>query len=316
MPLDPQAKAFLDQITAAGAPPLNALPVAEARQALRALFATGELEPVHKVEDRQIPGPDGNLPVRIYTPEGNGPLPVLVYFHGGGWVLGDLETHDSPCRALANAAGCMVIAADYRLAPEHKFPAAPEDCYAATKWVVLNAAAMGGDPTRIAVGGDSAGGNLAAAVALMAGDRGAPSLVYQLLVYPVTNYAFDTASYRENADGYLLTKEMMQWFWRHYLENETDGQNPYASPLRARDCRRVPPALVITAEFDPLRDEGETYTARLREAGVPAVTKRYNGMIHGFFSLGAVMDQGKQAIAEAAAGLRAAFAGVSPGQHK
>ncbi len=308
MPLDPQAKAFLDQLAAASAPPLNALPVAEARQALRTLFSTGGPEPVHKVEDRQIPGPAGGLPVRTYTPAGKGPLPVLVYFHGGGWVLGDLETHDSTCRTLANAAGCIVMAVDYRLAPEHKFPAAPEDCYAATKWVVLNAASFGGDPTRIAVGGDSAGGNLTAAVALMAADRGAPTLVYQLLIYPVTNYAFDTPSYRENADGYLLTREAMQWFWGHHLANENDGQNAYASPLRARDCRRVPPALVITAEFDPLRDEGEAYAARLREAGVPVEVKRYNGMIHGFFSLGHVLEQGKKAVADAAAGLRAAFA--------
>jgi acetyl esterase len=308
MPLDPQAKAFLDQLAAAGAPPLNALPVAESRQALRTLFSTSAPEPVHKVEDRQVPGPAGRIPVRIYTPQGTGPLPVLVYFHGGGWVLGDLETHDGTCRTLANAAGCLVIAVDYRLAPEHKFPAAPEDCYAVTKWVVLNAASFGWDPTKIAVGGDSAGGNLTAAVALMAADRGAPTLVYQLLIYPVTNYTLDTPSYRENADGYLLTRDAMQWFWGHYLANESDGQNAYASPLRARDCRRVPPALVITAEFDPLRDEGEAYAARLREAGVPVEVKRYNGMIHGFFSLGHVMEQGKKAVADAAAGLRAAFA--------
>jgi acetyl esterase len=308
MPLDPQAKAFLDQLTAAGAPPLNGLPVAEARQALRTLFSTGTPEPIHRVEDRQVPGPAGRIPVRMYIPEGKGPLPVLVYFHGGGWVLGDLESHDNTCRGLANAAQCLVIAVDYRLAPEHKFPAAPEDCYAVTKWVVLNAASFGGDATRIAVGGDSAGGNLAAAVALMAADRGAPTLVYQLLIYPVTNYAFDTPSYRENADAYLLTKDSMQWFWGHYLANDSDGQNAYASPMRARDCRRVPPALVMTAEFDPLRDEGEAYAARLREAGVPVEVKRYNGMIHGFFSLGHVMDQGKKAVADAAAGLRAAFA--------
>jgi len=308
MPLDPQAKAFLDQLAAAGAPALNALPVAEARQALRTLFSTGGPEPVHRVEDRQIPGPAGGLPVRIYTPAGKGPLPVLVYFHGGGWVLGDLESHDSTCRTLANAAGCIVMAVDYRLAPEHKFPAAPEDCYAATKWVVLNAASFAGDPTRVAVGGDSAGGNLTAAVALMAADRGAPTLAYQLLIYPVTNYAFDTPSYKENADGYLLTRDAMQWFWSHYLASENDGRNAYASPMRARDCRRVPPALVITAEFDPLRDEGEAYAARLREAGVPVEVKRYNGMIHGFFSLGHVLEQGKKAVVDAAARLRAAFA--------
>jgi acetyl esterase len=309
MPLDPQAKAFLDQMAAAGAPPLNALPVAEARQAIRTLLSTVEREPVQKVEDRKIPGAEGRIGVRIYTPQGTAPLPILVYFHGGGWVLGDLESHDATCRALANAARCIVVAVDYRLAPEYKFPAAPEDCYAATKWVVLNAASFGGDPIRMAIGGDSAGGNLTAAVGLMAADRGTPTFVYQLLIYPVTNYAFDTASYQENADGYLLTRDAMQWYWGHYLAHENDGQNPYASPLRARDCRRLPPAMVITAEFDPLRDEGEAYGARLREAGVPVIIKRYEGMIHGFFSLGHMMTQGKQAVADAAAGLRAAFAG-------
>jgi len=308
MPLDPQAKAFLDQAAAAGTPPLHALPVPEARQAIRALFAVDTPESVAKVEDRKISGPAGQIPIRLYTPQGKGPLPVLVFFHGGGWVIGDLETHDNTCRELANGAGCIVVAVDYRLAPEHKFPAAPEDCYAATKWVALNAASFGGDPARIAIGGDSAGGNLAAAVGVMAADRGAPTFVHQLLIYPVTNYAFDTPSYRENADGYLLTKEGMTWFWGHYLKTDEDGQNAYASPLRARDCRRVPPAFVITAEFDPLRDEGEAYAARLQEAGVPVEVKRYNGMIHGFFSLGHIMAQGKQAVADAVARLRAAFA--------
>lgn len=309
MPLDPKAKAFLDQAVASGAPPLNTLSVPDARQAILTLFTTvADKEPIKKVEDRMIPGPGGRMPVRIYTPEGPMPFPVLVYFHGGGWVLGDLETHDATCRSLANAAGCMVTAVDYRLAPEHKFPIAAEDCYAATKWAVLNAAALGGDPTRIAVGGDSAGGNLAAAVAQMASDRGAPSLVFQLLIYPVTNYAFDTESYRTNADGYLLTKDAMVWFWNHYLQNENDGQNPYASPLRGQHLRNLPPALVITAEYDPLRDEGADYAAKLREAGVLVTHTDYKGMIHGFFSMTNVVDQAKQAINEAGAALKAAFA--------
>jgi acetyl esterase len=173
---------------------------------------------------------------------------------------------------------------------------------------VLNAASFGGDPSRIAVGGDSAGGNLAAVVAQMAADRGAPTLTYQLLIYPVTNYAFDTPSYRDNAEGYLLTRDMMQWFWKHYLTTDEDGKNAYASPLQARELRRVAPAFVITAEFDPLRDEGEAYAARLKEAGVPVELKRYDGAIHGFFSLGHIMDQGKQVVADAAARLKAAFA--------
>jgi acetyl esterase len=231
-----------------------------------------------------------------------------VYVHGGGWVIGNLEAYDATCRALANAAGCIVVAMEYRLAPEHKFPAAPEDCYAAACWVADNATAMHGDPRRIAIGGDSAGGNLTAVVAQMARDRGRPALVYQLLVYPVTNYSFDTVSYRENADGYLLTRDAMEWFWNYYLRSAADGSNPLASPLRTNNLRGLPPAMVLTAEFDPLRDEGEAYAVRLREAGVPVTLKHYAGMIHGFFSLGAVLDQGKQAVADAAAALRTAFA--------
>jgi acetyl esterase len=310
MPLDPQAQGFLEQLAAAGAPPLHELSVAEARQVIVALFGTqGDPEPVGAVEERTIPGAGGEMPARIYSPYGTGPFPVLVYFHGGGWVIGDLEAYDATCRALTNAAGCLVVAMEYRLAPEHKFPAAPEDCYAATCWVAANAAAIGGDPRRIAVGGDSAGGNLAAVVAQMARDRGGLALVYQLLVYPVTNYGYDTASYRENADGYLLTRDAMVWFWNHYLRSAADGDNPLASPLRANDLRGLPPAIVLTAEFDPLRDEGEAYAMRLQEAGVPVTLKRYAGTIHGFFSLGAVLDQGKQAMADAAAALRTIFAG-------
>ena len=309
MPLNPQAKAFLDQAAASGAPPLNAMPLAEARQTLNALFIPEHKEPIHKMEDRTISGPEGyQIPIRIYTPDAKGQLPVLVFFHGGGWVLGNIESHDSVCRELANKANCIVISVDYRLAPEHKFPAAPEDCYAATKWAVLNAAAFGGDPSRVAVGGDSAGGNLAAAVAQMAADRGAPSLTYQMLIYPVTNYALDTSSYKENADGYLLTRDMMQWFWTQYLANDEDGKNAYASPMQARTVRRVAPAFIMTAEFDPLRDEGEAYGERLKKEGVPVACKRYDGAIHGFFSFGHIMDQGKQAVADAAVRLRQAFA--------
>jgi acetyl esterase len=309
MPLHPQVKKVLEQMTAAG-PPLHHLSPAEARKAVEAMRATtGEPERVAKVEDRLFPGAEGKLPVRIYTPDGRGPFPVLVYFHGGGWVVGSIDTVDASCRALANQAGCIVVSPDYRLAPEHKFPAAADDCYAAIRWVALNAASFYGDPARLAVGGESAGANLAAAAALMAQERGSPSLTYQLLVYPVMNYAFDTPSYRENAEGYFLTKDMMMWFWRQYLTNEADGENPYASPLRAQSqrLRALPPAFVLTAEFDPLRDEGEAYAAQLREAGVPAQSKRYAGMIHGFFGMAAVVDEAKQAIADAAAALRVAF---------
>lgn len=310
MPLDPQVQDVLDAMVALGAPPLNTLPVADARAAFIALGAArrGEPEPVSKVEDRLIPGPERAIPVRIYTPEGYGPFPVLAFFHGGGWVIGNIDTHDATCRSLTNAAGCITVSVDYRLAPEHKFPAATEDCYAVTAWVAKNAGAINGDAARIAVGGDSAGGNLAAVVALMARDRGGPELVYQLLIYPVTDYYKPgTPSYQENAEGYFLTREGMIWFWDLYLSGEDEALHPYVSPLQAESLNGLPPAMVITAEFDPLRDEGEIYANRLKDAGVPVTYARYEGMIHGFFGMAAVIDQGKIAIAQAGAALRSAF---------
>ena len=309
MPLDPQARALLDRVAARGLPPIWDTPLEEARAMMQTLCRlAGPPEPVANVEDRVILGPSGEIPIRIYTPTGAGPFPLLVFFHGGGFVLGDLDSMDAPCRALANRAGCLVVSVDYRLAPEHQFPTAPEDCYAAVCWVAENAASLNGDPRRIAVGGDSAGGNLAAVVALMARDRGGPPLVFQLLIYPATNHDFTTASYLENAEGYSLTTADSRWFWSQYLRHEDDARNPYASPLRAPDLSGLPPALVITAEYDPLRDEGEAYAARLREAGLAAETKRYDGMIHGFFQMGGVLAQGKQALEDAAQALRVAFA--------
>lgn len=308
MPLHPQAQAFLDKLTAAGVPPVEALTLEELRIAIawRRSYA-GRPEATAKVEDRTILSPTGELRLRIYTPKGQAPFPVLVFFHGGGWATGDLDTMDTPLRALTNRAGCVVVSVDYRLAPEHKFPAAIEDAYAATCWVVNNASAIQGDSARIAVGGDSSGGNIAAAVALMARDRGEPCLIYQLLVCPVTNHDFNTASYQENGDRYLLTKNSMVWFWNHYLKDEDDGRNPYASPLQAQDLSGLPPALVITAEYDPLRDEGEAYAARLQKAGVPVVIKRYEGMIHGFFEMAALLDTAQLAIEETAQALRSAL---------
>jgi acetyl esterase len=311
MPIDPQAQALLDQMAEAGAPPFESLTPEQAREMiLQMRELAGPPEPVAKVEDSQIPTPGGKIPVRVYTPDGTGPFPLLVYFHGGGWVIGTVDTVDAPCRALANRAGCVVVSVDYRLAPEHKFPAAPEDCYAVTRSVAEGAAADG-DPARIAVGGDSAGGNLAAAVALMARDRGGPPISFQLLVYPVTNHDYSTASYQENAEGYLLTKNGMVWFWDHYLQSEEDGRNPYASPLLATDLSGLPPALVLTAEFDPLRDEGEAYAARLRDAGVQVEARRYDGMIHGCFQMAGILDRSKEILDDAATALRRAFAGTA-----
>jgi acetyl esterase len=310
MPLDPQAKGLLDQMEAMGAPPMHTLSVPDARQMMEGFIPlAGEPAVVANVEDRQIPGPAGEITVRVYTPEGAGPFPALVFYHGGGWVIGNIEVYDPTCRAIANNAGCVVVSVEYRLAPENKFPAAPEDCYAATKWVAENAASLNIDPERIAIGGDSAGGNLTAVVAQMARDQGGPNLVFQLLVYPVADHhSAGMSSYEENADGYLLTRDSMIWFWEHYLDNPDDKSHPLASPLQAKDFSNLPPALVITAEFDPLRDEGEAYAAKLKEAGVPVTLTRYNGMIHGFFMMMGVLDQAKKAHEEAAAALRSAFA--------
>ena len=305
MSLDPQVQEFLEQFDRLGLPTLSSLEPVEAREIAAKLRGKPlKLQAVLRVENRAIPGADGDIPVRIYTPKSSAPLPVLVYFHGGGWVLGDLDAADPICRSLANGAECVVVSADYRLAPEHKFPVAVEDAFAATRWVAQNAAAIGGDTDRIAVAGDSAGGNLAAAVALMARDRGEPHLAYQLLIYPVTQYGFDTESYRQYERGYGLSKDDMVWFWDRYLPRAADGQNSYASPLLAGSLSHLPPALIVTAECDVLRDEAEAYAARLEKAGVPVRLWRYDGMIHNFIGLAPVVDRGKQALAEIAGQLR------------
>jgi len=309
--LDPVAKVLMDAMDQAF-PRVETMTGAEARAHVERMVASlaTDPEPVARVENRSVPGPEGPVPVRIYWPEDPppAPLPALVYFHGGGWVICGLDTHDPTCRAIANGAGCMVVSVDYRLAPEHKFPAGAEDAYAATLWVAANASDIGVDATRIAVGGDSAGGNLTAAVALMARDRAAPEIVFQLMVYPVTDItSLDTASYRDNGVGYFLTTASMDWYRRQYLTDLSDASHPYASPLQAADLTGLPPALVITAEHDPLCDEGEAYAARLREAGVPATATRYDGVFHGFFALGTLLDAAKQASEEAYAALRDAF---------
>jgi acetyl esterase len=307
MPLDPQAQAVMQQVAALGFPPVHQVSPEQARANNRARpRAPGPA--VGRVEDRRLPGPEGEIPVRIYTPEGTRPFPALVWFHGGGWVVGDLESADATARHLTVGANCVVVSVDYRLAPEAKFPGPAEDCYAATKWVAQNPASINTDSGKIAVGGDSAGGNLAAAISLMARDRGGPPLALQLLVYPVTDRDFSTESYVQNAEGYQLTRDSMVWYWEHYLKADADAANPYAAPLQAQDLRNLPPALVITAEYDPLRDEGEAYAHRLEAAGVSTTCTRYDGMIHGFFGMAAAINKGKQAIAQASAALKEAFA--------
>ncbi len=305
MPLDPQVKTLLDQMAAAKTPSFHSQSPQAARKSMGAMLEVfGPGEAVRNTEDRKIPGPAGEIPVRIYTPSAK-PAGILVFFHGGGFVTGDLDTYDYECRALTNAAGCVVVAVDYRLAPEHQFPAGPEDCYAATKWVVQNAAALGSDADRIAVGGDSAGGTLAAVVSLMARDRGGPKIRHQMLINPVTDAAMDTASHQEfKQDGYVLSKLDMEWFWGYYLKNPADGANPYASPNRATNLRNLPPAHIITAEYDPLRDEGEAYALKLEKAGNKVKLKRYAGVVHGFVTLQAAIDQGKTATRELAEELK------------
>jgi acetyl esterase len=303
MPLDPIAKGMLDQLVAAGLPPFEKMSPPEARAWIKAMMPPPAVpEAVAHVEDREV----GGVPARIYRPDGSN-LPILVFIHGGGWVIGDLETHDAPCRALANAVPAVVVSLDYRLAPEHKFPAAVDDCYAALCWVAENAKSLGGDPARLAIGGDSAGGNLSASVAIVARDRGKPKLGFQLLVYPATDARMQARSYSENGDGYFLTAGMMDWFWNHYLNGPKDVLDARVSPTLAPSHERLPPAYVITAEYDPLRDEGEEYARLLIAAGVPTKLRRFNGLIHGFFGMTEIFPQAREAIAEAAAEMRKAL---------
>ena len=311
MPLDPKAAKLIRMLKDLGGPALNEMTPAEARIAARAFAGLdGNPEPVADLCDRTIPGPEGAIPLRIYTPVGghDRALPCLVYYHGGGWVVGDLDGVDTACRALANRAECRVVSVDYRLAPEHKFPAPLDDCYAALEWVAANGPSIGIDPARLAVGGDSAGGNLGAAVCIKARDERGPTLQMQLLIYPVTNHDFNSASYRDNGEGYVLTLDKMRWFWEHYLNNVGDGRNPLASPLLAPDLSRLQRAFVLTAEFDPLRDEGEEFAVRLREAGVPVRMTRYDGQIHGFFLRSGLFPAAATAIDDAAFELKSAFA--------
>jgi len=308
MPLDPQAQKLVDAFAALNLKPVEDSTPDEARESIRSRTAAlGPFDDVAAVTDHRVPVKGGEITVRVYSPGRKGPQPALVFYHGGGWVIGDLYTHDGICRSITNAAGCVVASVDYRLAPEAKYPIAVEDSYAGFSWVIANAATLGIDARRVAVGGDSAGGNLAAAVSLMARDRGASAPIQQTLIYPVTNHDLDTPSYRENATGFLLTRDAMRWFWNHYLASEGQGKEPYASPLLARSLAGLPPALVITAGCDPLRDEGEAYAARLRDAGVAVTLTRYDGMFHGFIRMTRLLDKSKAALDEIASSLRKAF---------
>ena len=311
MPLDPQARKIVDAMAATFPPVDFGRSGTENRRLIKEAAAAvipQAPEPVGLVDDREVPGPVGPIPVRVYRPHGpgDGLLPVAAFFHGGGWTVCDLDSHDGMCRAICNASRCLVVAVDYRLAPEHRFPAAAEDAYAATAWLADHAAEVGGDPTRLAVVGDSAGGNLAAVVALMARDRGTPSLTHQVLIYPVIDFAFDTPSHLDRSEPHVLQSDEVRYYWYEYLNDEADGALPYASPIRAESLAGLPPALVIIPEYDPLRDEGEAYAARLESEGVPTVASRYDGMMHSFVTFSGLPDA-QRAVAEIGDTLRAAF---------
>jgi len=308
VPLDPQLQAMRDQRERDNVPPLYAMSLADARAADLASIRAGggEPEPVYEVNDFSIAGPGGELPLRVYRPAIQRPLPALLYFFGGGWVLGTIDTADGVSRSLANSCGALVVVPGYRLAPEHPFPAAIDDCYAAVRWVAGHADEIGADPARLAVGGDSAGGNLAAGVALRA-RAGGPALVGQLLVYPNTDQLADDQSMRAADDPFLFNRRSVAWYRDHYLADSADAASPLASPLRAGSLAGLPPALVITAEYDPLRDQGEAYARRLADEGVPAELSRYPGMAHGFFTMAGTVDASRAAIAQAASRLRAWF---------
>lgn len=307
--LHPEINGLLQEMGSAPMPTFSSLSPEGGREFIKGMFPEPEEpEPVGHIMDLSVTNDD--IPVRVYVPEREGPYSVLVYYHGGGWVLGDLDTYDATCRALTNEADSMVVSVDYRLAPEHKFPTPLEDCYKATQWVFDTAETLQVDTNNVAIGGDSSGGNLAAAVAQLARDRDGPSFTHQSLIYPVTDHSFDTTSYEENAKGYLLTKDDMEWFWDHYLRNDIDGKNPYASPLRAQSLKDLPPATVITCGFDPLRDEGAAYASELEAAGVDVRHVNFDACIHGiaqFLIEPMDLTPSRELIDEVAADLRRSF---------
>jgi acetyl esterase len=312
VPLDPQLQELVD--ASAALPPLDM--EATSAETFRVLAKTPYLQyvpsvAVASVVDRSIPGPEAEIPVRIYTPERepadrDEPFGLLVFLHGSGFTIFDLDTHDHECRLLATLGRAVVVSVDYRLAPEHKFPAAVVDARGALHWAAEHADGLGADPARLAVGGDSAGGNLAAVVAQIARDEGGPAVAFQMLVYPVTDLRGEHPSRLENREGFLLTADLMEWFEAQYLNDDGERTDPRASPLLAESFSDLPPALVITAEYDPLRDEGDEYAQRLRAAGVPVTLSRYRGAVHGFFQLSATTDIGRRAVEEAGTALRAA----------
>jgi acetyl esterase len=312
-------QAVLNELEELGPKPIESLSAKDAREQPTPADAVIEVLderdkssdplPVGRVQNLFIPGPGGNLPIRMYTPDGKGqgPFPIIVYYHGGGWVLATVDTYDASARALSHTADAIVISVEYRKAPEHKFPAAHEDAFAAYQWALRHAATIGGDSARVAVAGESAGGNLAAAVCLMARARSEQLPVHQALIYPVAGYNFNTPSYQENAQAKPLNRAMMAWFFEKYLRDPDDGKNPWISLVDAPDLSGLPPATIITAEIDPLRSEGERYADRLRDAGVPVTYRNFDGVTHEFFGMGAVLRDAKQAARLVAKDLNKSF---------
>lgn len=307
MPLDNQLAAVLQGFTAQGEPDYATLDAVQYRLHADSLMPPLPGTDMAEVRDLQVAGAAGLLPARLYRPVAREDLPLLVFFHGGGFVIGTLDTHDNLCRALALETRAVVVSVGYRLAPEARFPAAPEDCYAATCWLVEQADALGVDARRLAVAGDSAGGNLAIAVSRLARERQGPAIRHQCLFYPVTDAACDSASYRDFAEGYLLSRAMMGWFWAQYLERPEQGADPLASPLRDDDLQGLPATTLLTAEYDPLRDEGEAFAERLQAAGVAVRLQRCDGMVHGFVSLAPFVEAAARALQGAAADIRRAL---------
>jgi acetyl esterase len=309
MPLHPMLQMMADNAKESGrGMSLREGSVEDARTGYDAMGAMGgDLPELASKVDSSLPGPAGDVPIRIYTPTGDGPLPVVVFFHGGGFTIGSLTSHDPVAHKLAAESGAIVVAVDYRLAPEHKFPAAVEDCFAALQWVGANASSFGGDSSRLAVCGDSAGGNLSAVSCLLARDAGGPDVAFQALIYPTTDARGGYPSIVENGEGLFLSADTMLWFYEQYGRSDEDKSDWRASPILAEDLSNLPPALIITAEYDPLRDEGEAYGEALRAAGNTVTVKRYDGMTHVFVQLAAMLEEGRQAIAESAAAMRLAF---------
>ena len=309
MSLDPQAEALLKNMEESGAPPFNKVSPAEARLMYDqgSELVRGDPPEPHSIENIDIPGKDGKIAAWVYRPSESKNLPTVVFFHGGGFVIGSLKSHDTVCRSLCIEAQCLVISIDYRLAPENKYPAALDDAWTATTWIANNIESLGGDANHLAVAGDSAGGCLAASVSLLAKESGSPDICKQILVYPCTDMSARFDSHREFGDGYRLTSELLEWFYNHYFSEKDDIMHWKATPLNAQDFTQLPPTFIISAGFDPLQDEAKAYAEKLKNAGVQVKFSHYEGMMHGFITMPGVIDKAKQALSECAEELKNVF---------